>query len=90
VAGVAGALDLALKLYEYVILAWVLGSWMPQARYQSWYRSLSSIVVPYISVFTPLRLNYNGIDFSAMVAVFALQLFRMALEYAAGLQGGYH
>ena len=86
-AGVAHALDLALEFYELLIFAWALGSWMPHWRYQEWYRTLNSIVQPYIAVFYPLRLNFGGIDLTPMVAFFAIELFRHALEYAVGLGG---
>ncbi|MDQ3024807.1 MAG: YggT family protein [bacterium] len=87
-AGVSYALVSALKIYEFFILAWVLGSWLPQARNQQWYRWISSVVEPYVELFRPLKLNYSGIDLSPMVAMLAIELFRWLIIMVAA-RGSY-
>jgi YggT family protein len=88
VAGVAYIIELALRAYIFLIFAWVLGSWLPNLRYQQWYRWVSSVVEPYIELFRPLRLQYGGVDLTPMAAVFAIYLFRMLL-LAVVARGGY-
>jgi uncharacterized protein YggT (Ycf19 family) len=60
---------------------------MPTWRYQEWWKFLDRIVSPFVSVFYPLKLQYNSIDFTPMVAILAVEVFRYIVIYATTLQG---
>jgi YggT family protein len=75
-----------IDIYLIIIFVWCLGSWVPQWRYQEWYRMLGSVVEPYVNLFRGLGLNYGGLDLSPFIACIALQVFGMVLS--AALSGG--
>lgn len=86
-AGVAYALSVALKIYVYAIIVWTFGSWFPAWRYQEWWKLLDRIVAPYVSLFYPLKLQMNNIDFTPLVAIVTVEVFRYLVIYAAAMQG---
>ena len=88
-AGVAFALLLALKIYVYAIIVWSFGSMMPMWRFKPWYRTLDSFVSPFVSLFYPLKLQYNNIDFTPLAAILSIEIFRYLVQYALARQAGY-
>ena len=87
-AGVAVALAWALKLYTFLIIVWVFGSWFPHWRFQPWYRAIHRVVAPYVEAFAPLKLQFSGFDFTPIVAILGIELFRFLL-LAAVYRGGF-
>ena len=69
----------AVDFYTLLVFVWALGGWVPQWRWQDWYRTLGRFVEPYVGLFRSLGLAAGGLDFSAMVAAMALQLVSRAL-----------
>ena len=83
---VAIAVLYALRAYTLLIIAYVLGSWFPQWRYQAWYRLVTDIVQPYLNVFRGLPLRMGMLDLTPMVAIFVLMIIERLL--IATLVGG--
>lgn len=80
-----GPLSLLVELYIMTIFVYVLLSWLPDARYRNWYRTLGSICEPFLSIFRRVIPPMGGmVDLSPMVAIFALIILRMILS-GAGL-----
>jgi YggT family protein len=75
-----------LNLYSLIVFVWCLGSWIPQWRYQDWYRTLAAVVEPYVNLFRPLGLQYGGLDLTPFVAILVLNLFGHLI--GAALSGG--
>ena len=76
------------EIYIIFVFVWVLGSWFPTWRHQSWFRIVNSLVEPYIDLFRALPLRMGMIDFTPMVAILVLIVFRHLVWAAA--QGGLH
>ena len=70
----------AVQAYILLIFVWVLGSWFPQWRYQSWFRFVNDVVEPYINLFKPLPLRIGMLDLTPMVAIMVLWLFQTLLQ----------
>jgi len=67
----------------FLIFAYVILSWIPEVRYQNWYRALGSMTEPYLSIFRRVIPPAGGmIDFSPMVAMVVLILFDRLLKMA--------
>jgi YggT family protein len=79
------ALARIIDFYILLIFVWTLGSWVPEWRYQEWYRTLSRIVEPYVNLFRGLRLQAGALDLTAMIAVLVLYLLKFALSTSGGL-----
>ncbi|HES58204.1 MAG TPA: YggT family protein [Firmicutes bacterium] len=61
-----------IQAYILLILVWVFGSWFPQWRYQSWYRTVEDLVSPYMNLFKAIPLRIGMIDLAPMLAIFVL------------------
>jgi len=77
-------------IYTYLIIAYVLLSWLPNARDSFVGEILGKIVEPYLTPFRRLIPPLGGIiDVSPIVALFALHFVVLGLqavvEYALGL-----
>ena len=77
----------AIQLYIMLIFVYVLGSWFPQWKSQSWYRFIHDIVDPYVAIFRKLPLRMGMIDLSPMLAMMALWLFQMLIATVASGRG---
>lgn len=66
------------SVYEFLIVVWCLMSWVPRGTGQggidAFRDALGMIVEPFIGVFRRFIPPFGGIDFSPIVAIFALQL----------------
>jgi len=80
--GQSGVLSLLVDLYIIVIFVYVLATWIPEWRYQSWHRTLGSICEPYLGIFRRIVPPVGMADLSPMVAILVLaalaQLLRLA------------
>lgn len=81
------ALFVYYALYAYILLifVWVMGSWVPQWRYQRWYQLVEEIVKPYMNLFRPLPLRIGMMDLTPMAAILVLYLFQRLVMTAGGL-----
>ena len=70
----------AIQAYILLIFVWVLGSWFPQWRGQSWYRVVEDIVRPYLKLFEALPVQAGMIDFRPMVAIFVLVILQVLVR----------
>jgi len=76
-------LSFLVEVYIFLILAYVILSWIPEMRYQSWYRALGSMVEPYLSIFRRIIPPAGGmIDFSPVAGMIVLILFERLLKMA--------
>ena len=68
------------QIYTFVIIAYVLLSWLPNARDSFIGEILGKLVEPYLSPFRRLIPPIGGmLDISPIVAIFALQFIAMGL-----------
>jgi YggT family protein len=74
------AMIISLTFYSYLIFIWVFGSWFPQWRYAKWFQMIAGVVEPYINVFKALNLRFGQFDFTPIVAIMALWIFRALIE----------
>ncbi len=69
------------QIYFYMIIAYVLLSWLPNARDSFIGQLLGKLVEPYLSPFRRLIPPIGGmIDISPIVAIIALRFVAMGLE----------
>ncbi|MCC7477150.1 YggT family protein [bacterium] len=73
----------AIELYILLIIVWSLGSFNPSWRYAGWYRTLESIIDPYISLFRGMRLQVGMFDLSPMLAVAFLSILSIVVGAVA-------
>lgn len=73
----------AIELYILLIVVWSFGSFFPGWRYAGWYRTVESIVEPYISIFRAMRMQVGMFDLSPMVAVAFLSILSMVVGAVA-------
>jgi Predicted integral membrane protein len=68
------------RIYTFVIIAYVLLSWLPNARDSFIGDILGKLVEPYLSPFRRLIPPIGGmLDISPIIAIFALQFIAMGL-----------
>jgi Predicted integral membrane protein len=68
------------RIYTFVIIAYVLLSWIPNARDSFIGELLGKLVEPYLAPFRRLIPPIGGmLDISPIVAIFALQFIAMGL-----------
>ena len=65
---------MAINIYSFLLIASILMSWLPNAKESSLGRMLSSITDPYLDIFRRFIPPFGMIDFSPIVAIFALNL----------------
>ncbi len=70
------------QIYLYLIIAYVLLSWVPNARDTSIGRMIGKVVEPYLSIFRRFIPPIGGmIDLSPIVAIFALGFVAQGVDY---------
>ena len=73
------------SIYTFVIIAYVLLSWLPNARESFIGELLGKIVEPYLSMFRRIIPPIGGmLDISPIVAIFALQFIAAGLIAVIG------
>lgn len=73
--------NLLYQIYFYMIIAYVLLSWLPNARQSFVGELLGKIVEPYLSIFRRFIPPIGGmIDISPIVALIALQFVASGIE----------
>lgn len=71
---------LALEVYSYMIIVYILMSWFPNARESTLGQFLGSLVEPYLGPFRKLIPPLGIIDISPVVAIFALYFARIGVS----------
>lgn len=69
----------AFQLYTYALIIYIFMSWFPGARESQFGIILSKICEPYLEVFRKFIPPLGMIDFSPIIAIFALQLAQSGL-----------
>ncbi|UFJ41941.1 YggT family protein [Brevibacillus humidisoli] len=67
------------KVYQFMIIAYVLMSWVPQMRETSIGQLLERLVEPYLAPFRRFIPPLGFIDISPIVALFALYFAQLGL-----------
>jgi uncharacterized protein YggT (Ycf19 family) len=90
----AGVLLLALQVYQWIILAYIILTWIPRGRGEpAWlYRVrefLTMVTEPYLSVFRRLIPSVGaggvGLDFSPILALLVIWVLGIVIRAAVGL-----
>ncbi|TWT28112.1 YggT family protein [Planomicrobium sp. CPCC 101110] len=74
-----GILLTAIQIYSYLLIASILMSWLPNARESSIGQMLAKVTDPYLDIFRKIIPPLGMIDFSPIIAIFALNLARNGL-----------
>ncbi|MFY0545583.1 YggT family protein [Brevibacillus sp. H7] len=72
-------IDFVFTVYQYMIIAYVLMSWVPQMRDTGIGQLLVRLVEPYLAPFRRFIPTLGFIDISPIVALFALHFARIGL-----------
>ena len=62
----------AFNIYSFLILVYVLSSWLPESHNAQWYRVLRRWVTPYLRIFHTFVPRIGFIDISPMIALLCL------------------
>lgn len=62
------------QLYSYMMIAWILMSWVPNLKYSKFGIILGKLVEPYLSIFRRVIPSMGGIDFSPIIAFFVYRI----------------
>ncbi|MDX8044944.1 YggT family protein [Gracilibacillus sp. S3-1-1] len=75
-------LSVAMTIYTFAIVIYILMSWFPGARESSFGQVLATIVEPYLEPFRKIIPPIGGmIDISPLVALFVLRFAMRGLDY---------
>lgn len=78
-------ISIALRIYSYLIIGYVLMSWFPNARESSIGQFLGKIVEPYVGIFRRFIPPIGGVlDLSPIIALLALNFVSMGLISVVG------
>lgn len=64
----------AIQIYSFLLIASILMSWLPNARESRIGQMLAKVTDPYLDIFRKIIPPLGMIDFSPIVAIFALNL----------------
>ncbi|MCR8641903.1 YggT family protein [Paenibacillus sp. N1-5-1-14] len=78
-------IDNLFLVYRYMIIGYILLSWFPNARESSFGAFLARIVEPYLTPFRRFVPPLGPIDFSPIVALFALIFLQQGVKYVIQL-----
>ena len=80
---ILGIIDLALQLYLYAVIGWVILSWIqvssghPLGRVQAFLdRIIYPVILPMRRVIPPLRIGGGALDLSPIVLIIGIGLLR--------------
>lgn len=73
------AVHALVQIYYWLIIIYILMSWLPNARESSFGELLGKIVEPYLSIFRRFIPPIGMIDISPIVAIIALNYAAMGL-----------
>lgn len=79
---VFAVLNILYQIYTYMLIIYILLSWLPSARESSFGRLLGKLVEPYLAPFRRFIPPIGGVlDISPIVALFVLNLAFSGLQY---------
>ena len=64
------------QLYSYMMIAWIILSWIPNLRTAPIVVVLGRLVDPYLSLFRRIIPSMGGIDFSPIIAFFVFRIIQ--------------
>ncbi|WP_326492669.1 YggT family protein [Alicyclobacillus dauci] len=67
-------LSYCFRIYSYMMLVWIIMSWIPNMRYSRIGTLLGKLVDPYFSIFRRFIPPLGGIDLSPIVAFFVYRI----------------
>lgn len=70
---------MAFTIYSYMLIIYILMSWVPSARESSFGRLLGNVCEPYLGFFRKFIPPIGMIDFSPIIAIFLLDFIRRGL-----------
>lgn len=73
---IARLLIQAISIYQVILLAYAVMSWLPNARGSELWNIASKLTRPYLDIFDRFIPVIGGISFNVMIAIFVLQLVR--------------
>lgn len=76
---ILGIIPLAFEIYYYMIIVYILMSWIPQVKETSFGQLLGRLVEPYLEIFRRFIPPLGMIDISPIVALFALHFAQIGL-----------
>ena len=78
-SAVLTVISLLFMIYNYMIIAYILMSWIPALQQSSFGEVLGKLVEPYLSIFRKFIPPFGMIDISPIVALIALNFIRNGL-----------
>lgn len=70
------AVSVAFEVYTYLLIIRILLSWVRHNPYQPVIRFIYEVTDPYLNIFKRIIPPFGAVDFSPIVAFFALQILR--------------
>ena len=81
----ASLVDRLFLLYELLILARIIMSWIRVNYYNPWVKLIGRLTDPYLNIFRSFVLPLGAVDFSPILALFVLMMLRrVVLTLLAG------
>lgn len=74
-----------LWVYSYILLAYSLLSWFPGAYDTALGQFVAKLSEPILKPFKRLNLNFGGLDFSVMLAMFSMYFLARLLSFIFGV-----
>lgn len=68
------AVSVAFEVYSWILIVRILLSWIRHNPYQPIIRFIYEVTEPYLRIFRRIVPAYGGVDFSPIVAFFALRI----------------
>lgn len=72
------------ELYGFLLILYILSSWIPQFRHSRVGEILAQVSEPYLRLFRGIIPLFGGIDFSPILAFVVLRLVQGILNQALG------
>jgi YggT family protein len=72
-------IQIGFEIYQYMIIAYILMSWVPQVRETSFGQLLGRLVEPYLQIFRRFIPPLGLLDISPIAALFALYFAQIGL-----------
>ncbi len=73
---IAGIVGLCFNIYNFLLLARIVITWLPHDAYHPLILRLKQATDPYLNLFKQLPLQFGGMDFSPIVALIVLSVIR--------------
>ncbi len=80
IAIIKTAVDVAFQVYTWLLIVRILLSWFRHNPYQPVIRFVYEVTEPYLRIFRRIVPPYGQVDFSPIVAFFALQIIAWMVD----------